>query len=58
MKNFENRLFRLDMHIYTNFFYSINLSVGKINNAKNIFLIATLSKKARKNLFDFRISPC
>jgi hypothetical protein len=29
------------------------MSVGKINNAKNIFLIATLSKKAGKNLFDF-----
>jgi hypothetical protein len=33
---------------------SVNLSVDKVYNAKNIFLIATLYRKiGRKNTFDF-----
>ena len=42
------------MQIFPNFFYSINLSVDKVYNAKNIFWIATLYRKiGRKITFDF-----
>jgi hypothetical protein len=40
--------------IFPNFFYSINLSVDKVYNAKNIIWIATLYRKiGRKVTVDF-----
>ncbi len=39
---------------FPNFFYSINLSIDKVYNAKNIFWVAHLyRKKGRKATFDF-----
>ncbi len=53
-QNDKNRFFRLRKHTYPNFFYSINLSVDKIYNAKKNFRIATLYQKIdRKITFDF-----
>ena len=42
------------MQIFHNFFYSINLSLDKVYNAKYIFWIATLYRKiGPKMTFDF-----
>ena len=53
-KNFKIDFLERAEQIFSNFFYSINLSVDKVYNAKNICLIATLYRTIdRKITFNF-----